>query len=59
MAGYAMAVGSKRSWLHIVAFIAASVVAGYVVLEIEYPRTGFINVTAYDQLLVELRESMR
>ncbi len=59
MAGYAMAVGRKRSWLHIFAFIAASVIAAYVVLEIEYPRMGFIRLDAYDQVLIEVRESMR
>jgi hypothetical protein len=59
MAGYAMAVSMRRSWLHIAAFIAASVIAGYVVLEIEYPRTGFIRLDVYDQVLIEVRESMQ
>ena len=59
MAGYAMAVSSRRSWLHLFAFIAASVIAGYVVLEIEYPRMGFIRLDAYDQVLIEVRESMQ
>lgn len=59
MAGFTMAVGTKRSWLHIAAFIAASSVAVYVILEIEYPRSGLIRLDAYDQVLVELRESMR
>jgi hypothetical protein len=59
MAGYAMAVARKRSWLHIGAFVVASVVAAYVVLEIEYPRVGFIRVDDADQVLYDVRESMR
>jgi hypothetical protein len=31
----------------------------YVTLDIEYPRLGFIRVDAFDQALVELRESMK
>jgi hypothetical protein len=36
--------------------MAASV---YVILDIEYPRAGFIRVDAFDRALVELRESMK
>jgi hypothetical protein len=30
-----------------------------VILDIEYPRSGLIRVDAADQVLVELRESMK
>ena len=30
----------------------------YVILDIEYPRFGLIRVDAFDQALVDLRESM-
>ena len=33
--------------------------AVYVILDIEYPRLGLIRVDAVDQVLVELRESMK
>lgn len=59
LAGYGMAV-SKRSWLHILSFAAIAVITVSVVLEIEYPRMGFLTVESrYDQVLVDLRESMR
>ena len=59
LAGYGMAGSKQRSWLHIIAFVVITVISVYVVLEIEYPRTGSIRLDAYDQVLVELRESMQ
>jgi len=60
LAGYGMAVSKRRSWLHIMAFTAIAVITVFVILEIEYPRTGWLTVeTRYDQVLVELRQSMQ
>ena len=33
-------------------------IAVYVILDIEYPRLGLIRLDAFDQALVDLRESM-
>jgi hypothetical protein len=59
LAGYRMAIGPHRSWLHILGFAIITVVIVYVALDIEYPRTGLIRLESADQLLVELREGMR
>jgi len=59
LAGYGMAGSKQRSWLHMTAFAVITAISVFVVLEIEYPRTGFIRLAAYDQVLVELRESMQ
>jgi hypothetical protein len=60
LAGYGMAVSKQRSWLHILAFTAIAVITVSVILEIEYPRTGFLTVeTRYDQVLADLRQSMQ
>jgi len=56
---FSMAGSKQRSWIHVTAFVAIAVISVYVVLEIEYPRSGFIRYTAYDQVLVELRQSMQ
>jgi hypothetical protein len=40
-------------------FAAAIAVTIYVILDIEYPRLGFIRVDAIDHVLVELRASMK
>lgn len=58
LAGYSMAASRERSWLHILAFVTIAVISVYVVLEIEYPRLGFIRMQDYDQMLVNLRQSM-
>jgi hypothetical protein len=42
-----------------VGFAAAMAAAIYIILEIEYPRFGLINVDAFDDALVELRESIK
>jgi hypothetical protein len=31
----------------------------FVILDMEYPRLGFIRLDAYDQVLAELRNSMK
>jgi hypothetical protein len=59
LAGYGMAGGKERSWMHIIAFVLISVITVYVILEIEYPRVGLIRMNAYDQVLVDLRQSMQ
>jgi hypothetical protein len=59
LAGYAMAGSKRRSWLHIVGFVATTVITIYVILDMEYPRHGLFRVDAYDQVLVELRASMK
>ena len=59
LAGFGMAGSKQRSWLHILAFAAITVISVYVILDIEYPRAGLIRLDAYDQVLVELRETMK
>jgi hypothetical protein len=59
LAGYSMAGSKQRSWMHITAFVTISVISVYVILDIEYPRHGLITVNAYDQVLIEVRESMQ
>jgi hypothetical protein len=59
LAGYAMAGAKSRSWLHMLSFAAAIAVAVYVILDLEYPRLGLIQVDAFDQVLVDARESMK
>jgi hypothetical protein len=54
-----MAVGQHRSWLHILGFTVITVVIVYVVLDVEFPRTGLIRLETADQLLVHLRQSMK
>ena len=59
LAGYGMAGGKSRNWLHMIGFALVMAVAVYVILDIEFPRLGLIRVDAFDQALVELRASMK
>jgi len=58
LAGYGMTGGKLRSRFHMVGFAAVMAIAVFVILDIEYPRLGWIRVDAFDQALVDLRESM-
>lgn len=58
IAGYGMAGGKSRSWLYMFGFAATLALAVYVILDIEFPRSGLIRIDAIDQVLVDLRESM-
>jgi hypothetical protein len=58
LAGFGMAGGRRRSWIHIVCFAAIMAICAYVILDLEFPRAGLIRVDAVDRLLVDLRRSM-
>lgn len=57
-AGYDMATRQRRNVLHSVAFAVVLAVTIYVIIDIEYPRNGLIQVAEFDQVLVDLRASM-
>jgi hypothetical protein len=59
LAGYAMGSGNRRSWLHIVGFAAVTTIVIFVIVDLEFPRLGYIRLDAYDRVLVELRNSMQ
>jgi hypothetical protein len=59
LAGYSMAGGKDRKWLHVMGFALVIALTVYVILDIEFPRFGLIRVDAFDQSLVDLLESMK
>ncbi len=59
LAGYGMAGGKKRSWMHMIALAVIMAMALYVILDMEFPRLGLIRVDAFDQALADLRQSMK
>ena len=58
-AGDAMAGARTRSWIHVLGFAIVMSLTVYVILDLEFPRVGFIRLDATDRVLVELRESMK
>jgi hypothetical protein len=59
LAGYAMAGGKTRSWIHVISFALIMATIVYVILDLEFPRLGMIRIDSIDQVLIDLRQSMR
>lgn len=59
LAGYSMAQRKRRSWLHICIYAAVSTMTLYVVLDLEYPRSGLITLRSADAAIEKLRETIR
>lgn len=57
IAGHGMAKDAKRRWLHQVGYAVMMAGSVYVILEIEYPRLGFVQMRDADKALVELLAS--
>jgi hypothetical protein len=58
LAGYGMAGSKARSWLHVLGFSVVLSLTVYVILDLEYPRLGFIRIDGADQILRDVRKSM-
>jgi hypothetical protein len=59
LAGYQQAGEKDYDWVHKLGFAAIVAFTVYVILDIEYPRLGFVRIDAIDQLLVDVRASMQ
>lgn len=59
LVGYNASVNTGRNWLHTLVFAAVLSLTTYVIIDLEFPRFGLIRVDDADQVLVELRDSMR
>ena len=59
VAGNAMASTRAWSWSYAVTFAAFIAISSFVIIDIEFPRTGFIRLTEFDSVLVDLRNSMK
>jgi hypothetical protein len=59
LAGYGMAGSKERSWLHVLGFSLVLSLTAYVILDLEYPRLGIIRIDAADQILRDVRKSMK
>jgi hypothetical protein len=58
VAGHGMASASGAPWLHMLTFAAMIATSVYLVLDIEYPRAGFVRIDGFDETLAHLRRSM-
>jgi hypothetical protein len=58
-AGIGMARRRRPSLLHMVMFAGVIAVTAYVILNLEFPRVGFVQMRSFDALLREQRAAMR
>ena len=58
LAGYGLATGKTRDWFHASAFAVIMTLAIYVILDFEFPRLGLIRLNTFDQVLVDVRQTM-
>src|SRR5262249_157546 len=59
LAGYGLAETAVRPWLPIACFATMLAVTIYVIVDLEFPRIGFIRIDAFDRLFVDVRASMK
>jgi hypothetical protein len=59
LAGHAMAGARAWSWPYAIGFAAVAALCTFVILEMEYPRTGLIRLSEFDSVLVDLRNGMK
>lgn len=59
LAGYQSAGARGFAWIYKVGFAAIVSLTVYVILDIEYPRMGFVRIDAIDQVLLNVRAAMK
>jgi len=55
IAGFGMSIRKSRSWIHLIGFILVMLITIIVIIDLEYPRVGFIRIDSLDVLLSDLR----
>src|ERR1043166_1264102 len=59
LAGYQTAGEKAYDWLHQLGFAGIVALTVYVILDVEYPRLGFVRLDAIDQVIVSVRQGMK
>ena len=59
LAGYQSASEKGYDWVHKIGFAGMIAFTVYVILDIEYPRLGWVRLDAIDQVLVTVRAGMK
>jgi hypothetical protein len=59
LAGYNMSTTKVRNWTYRITFAALMTLALYLIFDLEFPRFGLIRVDSFDQILVDVRNTMK
>ncbi len=57
--GYNSAQNTQRRPIHILSYVLLISSTIFVVVNLEYPRTGFIRLNYFDQVLIDVRDNMK
>ena len=57
--GYELSAAKERNLLHAISFALLMAGVIYIIIDLEYPRVGFIRLDQFDQVLIDLRQSMK
>ena len=58
LAGFGLGVGRLPNWFHGLAFVLVMTLTVYVIVDFEFPRVGIIRIHSFEEVLVDLRQSM-
>ena len=59
LAGFNMSTTLLKNWTYRITFALLMTLALYLIFDLEFPRFGLIRVDAFDQILVDVRNSMK
>ena len=59
LAGYAMSRSGRRRWSHTTIFVLMVVITVWIIVDLEYPRLGVIQVSDFDQAIIDVRATMK
>ena len=59
LAGYNMSAAKVRNWTYRITFAVLVTLSLYLIFDLEFPRFGLIRVDAFDQILVDVRNTMK
>lgn len=59
LVGFNSAENTRQNWFHTLMFCCVVSVTAYVIVDLEYPRIGFIRIEAADAIIADLMERMR
>lgn len=58
LVGYNAAESKEKHPVHVLCYILLTAFIIYLILNLEYPRVGFIRLNAFDQMLIDVRQDM-
>jgi len=58
LVGYNVAESAERNPVHVLCYVLLTAFIMYLILNLEYPRVGFVKLTTFDQMLVDVRQDM-